>query len=207
MKRRSTSSDAPAAQLRRQRVAAEAARLLAGEGGDPLHARQRAARRLGISDPASLPGRAEILEALDAHRRLFGGSDAGRLRRLREAALEAMAFFAAFDPRLAGPVLDGSAGPGDAVQLHLHADDPDAVARLLADRAAPARQASRRLQLADGQLASVPCWELVADGLPFELWVLPAQAARHAPRDPLGEGALPRAGRAAVERLLAGDGA
>lgn len=203
MKRPSTSSDG-AAGIRRQRVAAEAARLLAGEGGDPLAARQRAARRLGIDDPASLPGRAEILEALAAHRRLFGGDDAGLLRRKREATLEAMAFFAAFEPRLAGAVFDGSAGPGDAVQLHLHADDPDAVARLLADRDAPAHQSSRRLRLADGQPASVPCWELVADGLPFELWVLPAQAARQGPRDPLGEGALPRANRAAVERLLAG---
>ena len=205
MKRRSISSDGAAAG-RRQRVAAEAARLLAGEGGDPLAARQRAARRLGIDDPASLPGRAEILAALEAHRRLFGGDDAGRLRRLREAALEAMAFFAGFEPRLVGPALDGSAGPGDAVQLHLHADDPDAVARLLADRGAPARQASRRLRLADGQPSSVPCWELVADGLAFELWVLPAQAARQGPRDPLGDGPLPRANRATVARLLADAG-
>ena len=203
MKRRSTSSDGPGARLRRQRVAAEAARLLAGQGGDPLQARAQAARRLGIGDPASLPGRAEILEALEAHRRLFGGSDPGRLRRLREAALAAMDHFAAFDPRLAGPVLDGSAGPGDAVQLHLHADDPDAVARLLADRGAPAHQAGRRLRLASGEATDVPCWELLADGLPFELWVLPAGAARQGPRDPLGDGPLPRAGRAALERLLA----
>ena len=44
--------------------------------------------------------------------------------------------------------------------------------------------------------------ELLADGLPFELWVLPAQSARQAPRDPLGEGPMPRAGRAALQRLL-----
>lgn len=184
-------------------MAAEAARLLATHGGDLLEARRKAAQRLGVHEPAALPGREDILEALQAHQRLFGGDgSAGQLARLRRAALEAMDFFAGFDPRLAGPVLDGSAGANDPVQLHLHTDDPDAVARLLADRGAPADQSSRRLRLAGGETATVPCWELLADGLPFELWVLPAQAARQAPRDPLGDGPMPRAGRSAVQRLL-----
>ena len=202
MKRRSTSSDARGPRLVRQRVAAEAARLLATHGGDLLEARRKAAHRLGVRDPAALPGREDILEALHAHQRLFGGGGANHLARLRRAALEAMDFFAAFDPRLAGPVLDGSARASDPVQLHLHADDPDAVARLLADRGAAADQSTRRLRLAGGEAASVPCWELLADGLPFELWVLPSHAARQAPRDPLGEGPMPRAGRAALQRLL-----
>ncbi|WP_295362830.1 hypothetical protein, partial [Arenimonas sp.] len=186
MKRRSTSSDPRGPRLARQRVAAEAARLLALRGGDLSEARRKAAAKLGVRDPASLPGREDILEALHAHQRLFGGAGTDRLARLRRAALEAMEFFSAFDPRLAGPVLDGSAGTDDPVQLHLHADDPDAVARLLADRGAPAGQSTRRLRLAGGETATLPCWELLADGLPFELWVLPAQAARHPPRDPLG---------------------
>lgn len=202
MKRRSTSSDARGPRLARQRVAAEAARLLATHGGDLLEARRKAAQQLGVRDPAALPGREDILEALHAHQRLFGGGGADHLARLRRAALEAMDFFAAFDPRLAGPVLDGSARASDPVQLHLHADDPDAVARLLADRGAAADQSTRRLRLAGGETASVPCWELLADGLPFELWVLPSQSARQAPRDPLGEGPMPRAGRAALQRLL-----
>lgn len=203
MKRRSTSSDR-GPRLARQRVAAEAARLLALHGGDPAEARRKAAQRLGVRDPASLPGREDILEALYAHQRLFGGAGSDRLMRLRRAALEAMDFFVAFDPRLAGPVLDGSAGADDPVQLHLHADDPDAVARLLADRGAPAGQSTRRLRLAGGETTTLPCWELLADGLPFELWVLPAQAARQPPRDPLGDGPMPRAGRAALQRLLDG---
>lgn len=207
MKRRSTSSDPATAQARRQRVAAEAARLLAGGVDDVATARRKAAERLGVREPAGLPDADEIREALLAHRRLFapGELDPARLRRQREAALAAMDHFSALQPRLAGPVLDGSADAGDAIVLHLHADDPDAVARLLADRGAPARQRQRRLVLADGQRAELPCWELIADGQAFELWVLPASAARHAPRDPLGTGALPRASRAAVARLLDDD--
>ena len=204
MKRRSTSSDPAVAQARRQRVAAETARLLAQGGGDMATARRKAAERLGLRDPAFLPDADQIREALQAHHRLFspGHLDPGRLRRQREAALAAMDHFAGFEPRLAGPVLDGSAGPDDAVVLHLHAEDPDAVARLLADRGAPARQQRRRIHLAGAGATDVPCWELVADDQAFELWGLPPSAARQAPRDPLGGGALPRASLAAVARLL-----
>ena len=206
MKRRSTSSDPAAAGARRQRVAAEAARLLAQGGGDMATARRKAAERLGLRDPAFLPGADEIREALQAHHRLFtpGHLDPDRLRRQREAALAAMDHCSEFEPRLTGAVLDGRAGPGDAVVLHLHAEDPDAVAHLLADRGAPAHQQRRRVHLAAGGATEVPCWELVADGQAFELWVLPPSAARQAPRDPLGGGALPRASLAAVARLLDG---
>ncbi|KFL35825.1 hypothetical protein [Arenimonas donghaensis] len=207
MKRRSTSSDPAAAQARRRQVASEAARLLADGTQDIAVARRKAAERLGIRDPASLPDADEIREALMAHRRLFapGQLDPARLARQRRAALMAMEHFSDFEPRLAGPVLDGSAGADDPVILHLHADDPDAVARMLADRGAPARQRHRRLVLADGNRADLPCWELLADGQAFELWVLPASAARQAPRDPLGGGALPRASRTAVAQLLGAD--
>ena len=172
-------------------------------------ARRKAAERLGLRDPGSLPDAAEIREALQAHHRLFSPRhfDPGRLRRQREAALAAMDHFADFDPRLAGAVLDGSAGPGDAVVLHLHAEHADAVAQLLADRAAPARQRARRIQLAGGGPTDVPCWELIAGDQAFELWVLPPSAARLPPREPLGGGPLPRAARAAVARLLDEDSA
>lgn len=209
MKRRSTSSEPAAAQARRRQVAAEAARLLAQGGLDIAAARRKAAERLGVREPAFLPDADQIREALHAHRRLFapGELDPARLRKQREAALAAMDHFRKFEPRLAGPVLDGSAGADAAVVLHLHADDPDAVARMLVDSGAPARQRHRRLVMADGHRADLPCWELVADGQAFELWVLPAGAARQAPRDPLGGGALPRASRTAVARLLDADSA
>lgn len=204
MKRRSTSSDPQAVAERRQRIAAEAARLLAQGGLDMAAARRKAAERLGLRDPASLPDADLIRQALEAHRRLFspGHADPGRLRRQRQAALDAMDHFAGFDPRLAGPVLDGSAGADDAVVLHLHAEHADDVAHLLSDRSAPARQQTRRIRLAAGGDTDVPCWEVMAGDQAFELWVLPPSAARLPPREPLGGGALPRASRAAVARLL-----
>ena len=114
MKRRSTSSDPAVAQARRQRVAAETARLLAQGGGDMATARRKAAERLGLRDPAFLPDADQIREALQAHHRLFspGHLDPGRLRRQREAALAALDQLAVFEPRLAQVASSDKAGFG-----------------------------------------------------------------------------------------------
>lgn len=203
MKRRSTSSDPAGARQRRLRVAAEAARLLAELGGDPALARRKAADRLGFRDPGSLPTGDEIREALEAHRRLFASGTGQRLlRRQREAALAAMEFFGEFSPRLAGAVLDGSADARSAIELHLHAEDPDAVARRLIEHGIPALQRPRRLRLERGPAREFTAWHFEADGLPFELVVLPRQAERQGPLDPLDDAPMARANRVALVRLL-----
>lgn len=198
MKRPSTSSD-----RRREQVAREAARLLARGAADVASARREAARRLGVHEPAALPSGRHVREALREYRALFGGGlDDAALATRRRAALEAMAALAAFDPRLAGPVLDGSAAPEDPVCLHLHADDPDAVARHLADQRISARQGRARARLGGRVVDTIPCWRLEAGGIPFELWVLPATAAREAPRDIVDDEPIERVGPAALARLL-----
>ena len=117
---------------RRQRLAHEAARLMAEGGIRDFHqAKLKAADRLGIHDDASLPRNSEIEEALREYQRLFQPGNREAIRQRREAALRALAFFDGFDPRLVGPVLDGTADSRSAVALHLHDDDPDAVPRFL----------------------------------------------------------------------------
>jgi hypothetical protein len=187
----------------RLRVAEEAARLiLEGAQGDIEAARRKAAARLGLRDEALLPSGEEIREALRGRQRLFAPQDPPDLRRLREAALEAMAFFAAFEPRLVGPVLAGDVVPGTAISLHLHADDPDAVALALHERGIPARQRSRRLRLGRDHAAELPGWEFAADGIGFELVLLPANALRQAPLEALDDRPMARASAATLRRLL-----
>ncbi|TNJ33785.1 hypothetical protein [Arenimonas terrae] len=187
----------------RLRVAEEAARLIIEGGqGDLEAARRKAAARLGVRGEALLPTGEEIREALRGRQRLFAPGRPSELRRLREAALEAMGFFAAFEPRLVGPVLDGDASPGSVVSLHLHADDPDALALLLQERGIPAQPRHRRLRLERGRAAELPSWEFAADGVGFELVLLPVQALRQPPLDPLEERPMARASAAALRRLL-----
>lgn len=196
--------DDPRLRQRRLQVAQEAARLLSeGMQGDIGHARRKAAARLGVHDEAALPGIEEIREALREHQRLFrSGGPAPALRRLREAALEAMDFFSTFAPRLVGPVLDGSAQAQSAVCLHLHADDQDSLARLLQEQAIPAEQRPRRVRLDRGRSAEFPAWHFQADGIGFELVLLPVTVLRQAPLEAIGDKPMARASASALRRLL-----
>ncbi|MBW8367539.1 MAG: hypothetical protein K0M70_06740 [Arenimonas sp.] len=199
--------DDPRTQQRRLLVAQEAARLLdAGEQVDNDQARRKAASRLGVFGDAGLPDAALIREALGERQRLFGRAQAPALGVLREAALQAMAFLASFDPRLVGPVLEGTAGDRSGVQLHLHPQDPDDVARFLHDQRIPVQPGTRRVRLERDRSADLPCWHFTADGVDFELVVLPSSALRQAPLEPLEAAPMPRASAAAVRRLVGASG-
>ncbi|MCR6686344.1 hypothetical protein [Pseudoxanthomonas sp.] len=192
---------------RRRRLAHEAARLMA-EGGihDYHQAKLKAADRLGIHDDASLPRNREIEEALREYQRIFlGPAQAGAVRQRREAAARALEFFAGFEPRLVGPVLDGTADAGSPVLLHLHADDPDAVARFLEEHGIPAEPRGRRLRLDRERSFDAPVWVFSAEDLAFDLTVLPSQALRQAPLSALDEKPVRRASLAQLRQLLAED--
>lgn len=192
---------------RRQQLAHEAARLMA-EGGirDYQQAKRKAAQRLGILDDASLPRNREIDEALREYQRLFAGEDqvtAVRVR--REAALDALEFFQHFQPRLVGAVLEGTADGHSAVTLHLHDDDADAVPRWLDEHGIPAEARTHRLRLDREREGEFPAWLFSADGLGFDVTVLPGDVLRQAPLSPVDGKPMRRASAAQLRALLAAD--
>ncbi|MCR6625014.1 MAG: hypothetical protein NVV67_01745 [Pseudoxanthomonas sp.] len=190
---------------RRQRLAHEAARLMAEGGMRDFHqAKLKAASRLGIHDDASLPRNREIEEALREYQRLFAGeAHATGLRQRREAALRAMEFLSGFSPRLVGPVLEGTADANTPVHLHVHSDDPDAVTRWLEDHRIPADARDRRLRMDRERVADVPVWVFSAEELSFDLTVLPHDALRQAPLSGIDEKPMKRASAAQLRQLLA----
>jgi hypothetical protein len=189
---------------RRERLAGEAARLMS-EGGiaDYHQAKLKAAERLGIHDDASLPRNTEIEAALRQYQRLFGRDSVGELQRRREAALEALRFFRAFDPRLVGPVLEGTADARSPVMLHLHVDDADALHRFFVEHDIPAQPRSRRLRLDRHRDLDAPVWTFSAEGLPFDVTVLPHDVLRQAPLSPVDEKPMRRASHAQLQQLVA----
>lgn len=193
----------------RHRLAHEAARLMAEAGiRDHHQAKLKAAQRLGIHDDAALPRNSEVDAALREYQRLFqGASQADALRERRQAALQAMEFFSAFRPRLVGRVLDGTADAHTPVTLHLHVDDAEEVARFLADAGIPAEPGSRRMRLDRMRERVAPAWSFDADGLAFELTVLPTDTLRQAPLSGIDERPMQRASRAQLQLLLSGGAA
>lgn len=190
---------------RRHRLAHEAARLMAEGGIRDFHqAKLKAAERLGIHDDASLPRNREIEDALREYQRLFlGDAQASGLRQRREAALRALEFFAAFDPRLVGAVLDGTADANSPVSLHLYTDDAKAVPRFLEDHRIPAEGRMRRLRLDRERSDDFDVWLFSAEDLTFDLTVLPHDALRQAPLSGVDEKPMRRASAVQLRQLLA----
>jgi len=192
-------------QRNRLRVAQEAARLMSEHGiRDFHHAKLKAAERLGVVDTQALPRNQEIEDALRERQRLFDGdSQPVQLKVRREAAVEAMRFLGRFEPRLVGAVLEGTADAHSAVCLHVFSDDLDAVTLFLREHGVPAELQARRLRTSREEQADYPVLLFAADGLPFDLTVLPRDALRQAPLDRIDEKPMRRASLATVEELLA----
>jgi hypothetical protein len=194
---------AHARQLRR-RVAIEAARLIS-EGGlrDYQAAKRKAAMSLGVTGEANVPDNGEVEEALREHQRLFQSASQPRhLRRLREAACEALRFFDRWQPLLVGAVQDGSADQHSAVCLHLFGDDPGEIVRFLDNHAIPCRELQRRLRFSHHATAEFPAFTFSADGIPVDVTVLPCAQRHQAPLDRRGERPMQRLTLAALETLL-----
>lgn len=185
-------------------LAQECARIMADEGvKDFLLAKRKAAARLGVANKALLPGNVEIEQALLEYQRLFKSAEQPvQLRALREAAIEAMRFFARFRPCLVGSVLAGTAGPYSDINLHLFADTPEEVVLFLMERNIPFETAERRLRLGNGEYMYFPVFSFGAGEMNIELTVFPPEAKREAPRSPVDGRPMRRASLAAVQALL-----
>lgn len=190
---------------RRRSIAVEAARLISEQGiRDYAIAKRKAAERLGFALDAALPKNSEVEDAVREHQRLFAADEQPQvLHVLRDVAREALRFFAAFEPRLVGPVLDGSADRYSAVCLHVFADEPEALVRFLDEHAIPFEEHDRELRLARDEARSFPSFVFRAGNTPVDLTVLPAALLRQAPLDRSGEKPMARATLAALEALLA----
>ncbi|MDO4708668.1 MAG: hypothetical protein Q4B94_02425 [Pseudomonadota bacterium] len=195
-------------QQTRQHLAWEAARIMSASGiHDFRYAQHKAATRLGISNPALLPDKSEIEQALRDYQRLFR-DDAKQLALLqtqRQAALQAMVFFQAFEPRLTGAALEGYADTHSAICLHLHCDTPETVSVFLHEHGIPAQSSIRRIRLDRQHTADVDVWTFTADQIAFELVVLPLSALRQPPLAEYDDRPARRASLAQLRSLLAGD--
>jgi hypothetical protein len=193
------------AQELRRRIALEAARLMSEHGIRDFHlAKRKAAERLGASEDVGLPKNSEIEDALREHQRLFQAAEHPLLlRRLRAVAHDAMRFFARFEPRLVGSVLDGTADKHSAICLHLFSDTLEEVAGFLHEQGIPYEEQNRRLRMTHDAQQDYPVLLFSADEVAIDLTVLPRDAIRQAPLDRTGERPMRRASLAALEELLA----
>jgi hypothetical protein len=194
----------PRADLLRQAVADEAARIMNEQGVDDfLLAKRKAAERLGVTDASILPRNTEIEAAMMAHHRLFAHDrHAADLTDLRRAALAAMRLMADFQPRLVGPVLNGSASAHSEISLHLFSETPEAVSLRLDERGVPHEVLERRVRFERDRAVSYPALRFVAGRQTVDAVVFPLDGIRQSPCSPVDGRPMRRASTTEVEDLL-----
>ena len=103
---------------------------------DALH---RAAKRLNFT-PTRWPKAEQVRLALLTRLQLFDPDRAARIALMRHAALEAIAFFAQFQARAVGGVVDGSAPAGSTIQVECICEHPELLRDRLFELNIPAQQ-------------------------------------------------------------------
>ncbi len=193
----------------RARIAQEAARIMAETGlEDFALAKRKAAFHLGLNDALALPSNWEVEQALMDYQRLFQAHHQPKaLEERRKLALQSMAFFAPFEPRLVGSVLSGTAGEHSDIQLHLFSDPAEDVALFLMEHRIPYQEGDKRLRIAKDAFKSYPFYRITADRIAIELIVFPRDELPHPPLSPVDGKPMRRASIEAVRRLLREDGA
>ena len=194
----------PRADLLRQAVAEEAARIMREQGVDDfLLAKRKAANRLGVTDASILPRNTEIEAALVAHQRLFAADrHEADLAAMRRSALEAMRLMSDFQPRLVGAVLTGTASAHSEINLHLFTESPEAVSIRLEERGVPHEVLERRLRYERDRVVTYPALRFVAGRQTVDAVVFPLDGIRQAPSSPVDGKPMRRASAAEVEALL-----
>jgi hypothetical protein len=170
-----------------RRIAYETARILTEHhSSDQVFALQKAASRLGVNDKRLMPNRDEISQAIREQQRLFRGiTQQTALQRLRHAALQAMESLFQFRPLLVGPVNDGTADSNSPIRLYLFANTPEEVLFALVDLQIPWQEKDRWLKFSGGNRKNIPGFQFTANGVVFELLILPPQGPYSKPIDPL----------------------
>lgn len=159
----------------RRRIAHEAARMIAEDGGIGYgFAKRKAARQLGAPDSRHLPDNREIEEALRSYQALYQGQEQqDQLATLRAIAVEYMELLSDFDPHLTGPVLNGTAGRHSEVALQLFTDSDKELEFFLMGRKLAYHRSEVRT---DGQ--AYPHYSMDDPRAIVELTVYPATGLR-----------------------------
>jgi hypothetical protein len=190
-------------QRMRERIAQQAARLIAEDGlQDYALAKLKAARQIGAPDTHNLPNNSEVEQALRDYQSLYQKDEQGeRLRLLRRQALAVMQQLERFNPYLIGSVLNGTATRYSDINLQVFADSAKAVELFLLSKQLPYKSGEIRLHFG-GDARAFPVFTLQGEDTEINITVLATEDMRQIPRGRPDKRPLERARAKQVETLL-----
>ena len=187
----------------KQAIAELAAQYIAEDGLITYHAAKRkAADQLGFKQK-DLPTNIEIERAVISYQNLFQNSfQPEELFKLRTTAIDVMNLFEKFDPRLAGPVLAGTAGKQSEIIVHLFSDNPEAISARLMENSIPYKNSERRIRTTDKNTIIFPAYCFLAGHMSIVLIIFPEKQFKQTPVCPIDEKPMKRANIKKLQSLI-----
>jgi len=186
-------------------IAATAARLIVEEGLEYGPAKRRAAKQLGLTGRAELPGNDEVEESVFEYLSLFcGETQPAELLALRELAAVWMDRLAEFRPHLTGAIWRGTATRLNDIHLQLYCDDSKSTEIMLLNQGLAYEVGSvpgPRGHSVDCLSMTIPCPAL-NEPIGLHLTILDADDLRGALK-PDAQGRTDRGDLAALRKRLA----
>lgn len=188
----------------RLEIAQHAARLVAVDGvNDYLAAKRKAAIQLGKNPDRNLPTNFEVERALIDYQGLFQNDhQPALLNELRTKAVNAMRMLDDYQPKLAGPVLTGTATSNTEITLHVVSDEPEQIAFVLDEHAIPYRHSDKSIKIGKTEKKDLPAFQFIADKTKIVLVVFPERQKHFVPLSTITGKPMRRATTAEVEKLL-----
>ena len=189
----------------RERLAQESARLMIEHGiVDYGLAKRKAAESLSVSAQGALPSNSQIEVCLAERQRIFEpDGHADRVWQLRCLALRVMRQLVGFEPRLAGPVLSGTATNNSRIELHVFASSAEMVAVTLERHGHRPSPCAKRYRFGGGRQTEIPSFHFQASGAFVLTPVFPENGIREAPLSSIDRRPMTRASQYEIETLLA----
>lgn len=190
-------------QRMRERIAHQAARLIAEDGlQDYALAKTKAARQIGAPDTHNLPNNHEVEQALRDYQALYQKDEQGeRLCLLRQQALAMMRLLERFNPHLTGSVLNGTATRHSDINLQIFADSPKDVELFLLGKQLPYKSGETKLHFG-GEMRAFPVFVLLGEPTEINITVFATDDLRQISRGHPDKRPLERARAKQLEALL-----
>jgi hypothetical protein len=190
----------------RERLAQESARLMIEHGiVDFGLAKRKAAESMSVSARGALPSNSQIESCLAERQRIFEPvRHADRLRELRCLALDVMRQLDAFEPRLTGPVLTGTATTNSRIELHVFSASTEIVGFTLERHGHRPSSCEKRYRYGGGREIRIPGYRFQSRGAAVLIPVFPENGIREAPLSNVDRRPMARASQLEIENLLAG---
>ena len=185
-------------------IAYLAASYLIEGAADTFHeAKNKAGEALGSTGKAQLPSNVLVQQMLARNLALFEGPKwSERVCKMRGAALQAMQFFADFEPYLVGSVLYGTATEFSVINIHVYSDALEPIVWKLGDANIHYRLGETPLKTQGNKSAAFACLEITMSAYEFDIVVLPLTYQFNPPLSPLDGKPHQRADMARVEQLI-----